>query len=104
MPNPDRYELPVYDPETGECLSDENNRKVALHHEDTSIRVILDEDPHGPNDGFEPNLLIERHAKKWLIVVHPDGGDPVCGIEIHDDGLVEVQDCGGALLHSERRH
>ena len=102
MPNPDRYHLPVYNPNTGGSQPEEHDRVVALHHEETNIRVILDEDPKGPNDGDEPNILIERHKNLWLVIIHPHGGDPTCSVKLHDNGLSQVEDCGGALLYEEQ--
>ena len=100
MPDPNRYWVTTYDPETQ--LNGDPHYEVGVYVEDHALRVLLDDRTGDDDVGDELNLLIERHADKWLIIIHPHGGDPVCSVQIRDDGLARVEDGGGALLHEER--
>lgn len=96
--DPVRLSVPEYDPETEQKGP---AHRVAIYHEETNLRVVLDDAEAGsPFQGDEPNLFIERQPDKWLIVFHPHSGDPTCGIELYSD-RVEVQDAGGQVYIKE---
>lgn len=48
------------------------------------IRVVLG--THDYHDNSKPDLQIERRPHGWAIFVHPDAGDPVAVLYIHDNG------------------
>ncbi len=87
-----RLTLPTYDPQTQAC--DESKPATLTLRQETGLRVVLG-DPHDPH---APDLLIERHADRWYIVVHPDAGDPLCIIEVKHDFATVKEDVDGATL------
>ena len=89
MPNPDRYLLPEFDPdqeEHGGICGDDH--EVTLVHEETNLRIIMDSDLEPTEDREPPpDVFIERHKDHWLIILHPDGGDPLVIMELYDKRL-----------------
>jgi hypothetical protein len=81
--NPAHYRLPVFDPELGTdegIVPGEEDHEVSLHHERTNLRLILDEHTNSPSDVF-----IERHRDHWLVILHPDSGDPIVIASLYKD-------------------
>ena len=68
--------------------------EVRVKREGHGLRIILD--PFGEDH----DILIECLAEKWLVIVHPRGQDPVCGIELTPH-RAEVMDCGGTVFIKE---
>lgn len=79
-----------YEPEEGQ------NRVVAIRHEETGLRIVLDE-----NGGTEHDVYIERVGDKWVILLHPNASDPVVGITIIKDRLTVENYEGDTLLTKE---
>lgn len=84
--------IPTYDPESQEC--DETKPARLTLCPGTGLRIVLGD----PADPHAPDLLIERHADRWYIVVHPDNGDPLCLIEITQDWATVVDDVTGQTM------
>jgi len=89
-----RRAIPDYEPDRDDQPVGPPTRSVAIEDEFTGLRLVLDEqgDP-----AREYNVLIEHHPGHWLLVIHPNDGDPVCTIEFHEDH-VEVRDAAGDTL------
>ncbi len=52
-----------------------------------------------------PNLVVERDITgHWNIFVHPDDGDPLCHIKLHDTKwcVVYLHDTDETLLEEQR--
>jgi hypothetical protein len=62
------------------------------------VRVVFPSD-----DGSD--VLVERQHDKWVVFLHPDGGDPEVLIYLHDDRAkpFQVLSEGGAVLLEKER-
>ncbi len=84
--------IPTYNPDTQEC--DETKPAVLVLRQETGLRIVLGD----PADPHTPDLLIEKHADRWYIVVHPDERDPLCLIEVKQDFATVKDDATGQTL------
>jgi len=61
----------------------------------SAVRIIMD--PFGEDH----DVFVECHDDKWLICIHPIGGDPIVVVELRPNS-VEVQDsCGKCLIKDQ---
>jgi hypothetical protein len=78
--NHDICHLGVYDPESETEDESAETHEVAVHQEECSLRLTLDEDA-GVQTG--PDIFIERRTDHWLICLHPDDKDPLVSMELY---------------------
>ena len=99
-PNPNCYTVPVYDPDQPE--TQETQHPIAVVHEGTGLRLVLDATADLPVSQDAPNLLIERHADHWLVIVQPHAGDPICTVELRPGNARVFADTGTLLCEADR--
>jgi hypothetical protein len=88
-----RIEIPTYDP-ASEAECDYTKPHVLTLRRESGLRIVMGE---RANEDV-PDVLIEREADLWRVIVHPDQGDPLCIIELRRDRATVEDDWGRSLM------
>jgi len=93
-----KIEVPTYDPQ-GRPEYDYTRPYALTLQETGGVRVVMGD----PQDRGAPDVFIERGLDEWRVIVHPNGGDPLCIIEIHKDRATVQDELGTLLLEQTLR-